>query len=262
MDLNLDGKIALVAGASAGIGAAAARALAGEGVKLALAARSADKLRSFVEELKTGGAEALAVPADLSESGAGEAAIQATLDRYGRLDILVISIGAAQGGVFWDLDDSVWENAFTLKFMGMIRLLRIAAPIMKAQRSGAIVVVVGNNGKQVQARLAPGAAVNAACLAAIKALADELAPHGVRVNAVNPGPTRTGRWDSLMTNLSGRTGRSAQEEEAGQLAMIPLGRINEADEVGRLIAVLASDVSGTMTGASVTLDGGATKAMA
>jgi 3-oxoacyl-[acyl-carrier protein] reductase len=98
-------------------------------------------------------------------------------------------------------------------------------------------------------------------LAALKALADELAPAGVRVNAVNPGPTQTGRWDRLMTNLAQKSGRSREEEEAGQLARIPLGRANTAEEIGRLIAFVASPLSGAMTGSSLTVDGGATSAL-
>ena len=149
-----------------------------------------------------------------------------------------------------------------LKFMGTVRLLRAAAPVMKAQGAGAMVVVVGNNGRQPQARLIPGSSVNAALLAVVKGLADELAADGVRVNAINPGPTRTDRWDTLMRNLSQRSNRSQADEEAQQLAMIPMGRINEADEMGRMIAVMASGLAPTMTGVSVTADGGATKALA
>ena len=256
MDLGLKGKVALVAGASAGIGAASARALAAEGARLALAARPSAALDALSRDLS-----ALAVPADLTAPDSANAAVDAVVDLHGRLDILVISIGAARGGVFWELPDSAWEDAFALKFMGMVRLLRAAAPVMQAQGSGSIVVVVGNNGRQPQDRLGPGSAVNAACLAAVKALADALAPHGVRVNAVNPGPTRTGRWDRLMSNLSAGSGRSAQEEEADQLRQIPLGRINEADEMGRLVALIASDASATMTGAAITSDGGATRAL-
>jgi 3-oxoacyl-[acyl-carrier protein] reductase len=262
MDLGLKNKTALIAGASAGIGAAAARALAGEGARLALASRGGDALAALTAELQGAGVDAFAVHADLTAPADADKAVKAALDRFGRIDVLVISIGAAQGGLFWELDDAVWEQAFALKFMGMIRLLRAAAPVMKAQGSGSIIVVVGNNGRQPQARLGPGSAVNAACLAVVKALGDELAPHGVQVNAVNPGPTRTGRWDNLMRNLSATSGRAAAEEEAAQMAMIPAGRINEPEEIGRLIAMLASGLTGAMNGTSVTVDGGATRSLA
>lgn len=253
MDLGLTGKVVLVAGGSAGIGAAAARAFAAEGAEVAITSRG---VSAPVE-----GAKVLTITADFTRPGDAEAAVQATVDRFGRLDVLVVSIGAAQGGLFWTLDDAVWEQAIALKLMGTVRLLRAAAPLMRAQGSGSIVVVVGNNGRQPGARMAPGSAVNAACLAVVKALADELAPHGVRVNAVNPGPTRTRRWDVLMTNLAAQSGRSVEAEEAAALAPIPLGRINDADEIGRLVAIVASDVSATMTGTSITADGGVTRAL-
>ena len=253
MDLGLTGKVVLVAGGSAGIGAAAARAFAAEGAEVAITSRGVSAPAE--------GAKVLTLTADFTRPGDAEAAVQATVDRFGRLDVLVVSVGAAQGGLFWTLDDAVWEQAIALKLMGTVRLLRAAAPLMRAQGSGSIVVVVGNNGRQPAERLAPCSAVNAACLALVKALADELAPHGVRVNAVNPGPTRTRRWDVLMTNLAAQSGRSVEAEEAAALAPIPLGRINDADEIGRLVAIVASDVSATMTGTSITADGGVTRAL-
>jgi NAD(P)-dependent dehydrogenase (short-subunit alcohol dehydrogenase family) len=262
MDLGLRDKVALIAGGSRGIGAAAARALAKEGVKVVIAARDREGLLAITEELETCSVEVLGVQADFTQPDAGDKAVKATLDRFGRLDIVVASVGAAQGGLFWEIGDDVWEAAFALKFMGTVRLLRAAAPVMKAQGSGAMVVVVGNNGRQPQARLMPGSSVNAALLAVVKGLADELAGDGVRVNAINPGPTRTDRWTTLMRNLSLRSNRSEADEEAQQLAMIPMGRINEADEMGKMIAVMSSDIAPTMTGVSVTADGGATKALA
>lgn len=253
MDLGLKGKATLIAGASKGIGAATARLMAREGARLVLAARDATALA-----VELG---ATAVAADFTEAGSGDAAVQAALAAFGRLDVLVVSIGAAQGGLFWELDDAVWDAAFSLKFMGMVRLLRAAAPVMQAQGSGSIIVVVGNNGRQPHPRMLPGSSANAACLAVVKGLSEELAPHGVRVNAVNPGPTRTGRWDTLMTNLAAGSGRSAQAEEADQLARIPMGRANEPEEIARLVAMFASDLAPALTGASLTCDGGVTKAL-
>ncbi|HYG28004.1 MAG TPA: SDR family oxidoreductase, partial [Caulobacteraceae bacterium] len=123
------------------------------------------------------------------------------------------------------------------------------------------IVVVGNNGRQPHPRMLPGSSANAACLAVLKGLSEELAPHGVRVNAVSPGPTRTGRWDTLMTNLSAGSGRSVEDEEADQLARIPTGRANAPEEIARLIAMFASELAPGLTGANLTCDGGATKAL-
>lgn len=259
MDLGLTGKVALVAGASRGIGAATARLLADEGARLMLAARDAAYLDGLKRELAP--ADVATVSADFTQGDAARRAVEAAVQRFGRLDVLVVSIGAAAGGLFWDLEDQVWNEAFDLKFMGMVRLFRAAAPVMAAQGSGSMVAVVGNNGRQPHPRMLPGSAANAACLAVVKGLSEELAPHGVRVNAVNPGPTRTGRWDTLMRNLSASSGRSVRDEEADQLARIPMGRANTPEEVARLVAMFASDRVSTLTGASVTVDGGATKGL-
>lgn len=257
MNLDLDGKVALICGASRGIGAAAAKALAEDGAHLMLAARTApptDELKEAFADIEIG-----SIAVDFMKERSGEEAVQATVNRFGRIDILVVSIGAAQGGLFWTLEDKVWEDAFALKFMGMIRLMRAAGPVMAEQGAGSIVVVVGNNGRQPSARMAPGSAANAACLAAVRCLAEELAPKGVRVNAVNPGPTRTGRWDVLMDRLSKQSGRAVEEEEAAFRAMIPAGRINTPEEVASVIAFCASDKAPCLTSAGITVDGGATK---
>jgi 3-oxoacyl-[acyl-carrier protein] reductase len=252
MDLGLRGKVALIFGASRGIGAATARVLAGEGAHLALAARGAPD--ALAAEL---GGRAYAV--DLTAAGAADSCAAQVLVDHGRIDCVVISAGAAQGGLFWELDDAVWRDAIDLKFMGMMRALRAVAPIMRDQGSGSIVGVVGNLGRQPGKRLLPGSCANAACLALLRGAAEELAPHGVRVNAVNPGPTRTDRWATLMGNLSRSSGQSPVEVEADYVTGIPFGRIAEADEIARAIALLASDRIGPATGASLTIDGGATK---
>lgn len=260
MNLDLGGKVALIAGASRGIGAASAKLLAEEGAKVMLAARAKPDLAELRSSLPDAVLDAVA--ADFTDTGAAEQAVRATIERFGRLDILVISVGAAQGGLFWEIPDEQWEAAFALKFTGTVRLMRATAPIMKEQGSGSIVVVVGNTGKQPHPRLLPGSAANAACLAIISGLAQELAPYGVRVNAVNPGPTRTDRWTTLMGNLAKKSGRTPEQEEADQLALTPMGRINEAEEVARIVALFASDAAPSLTASSVTLDGAATKGLA
>lgn len=262
MDLKLSGKIALIAGASKGIGAATARVLAGEGVRTVLMARHAEPLATLASELRTTGAQADILVADMTDAVSVHAAIENLRDKIGVPDICVVSAGAAQGGLFWDLGDETWQSAFDLKFMGMVRVLRVVAPLMKSAGRGRIVVVVGNNGRQPHPRMLPGSAANAACLAVIRGLAEELAPFGVTVTALNPGPTRTDRWDRLIDNLAHTENRAVGDVEAEQLARMPKGRIGEADEMARLIAVLSSDLADMVTGTSLTADGGATKAIA
>lgn len=258
MDLGLVGKAALVAGATEGIGRATAQVLAGEGARIFAIARRAEGLQALQEEIGCGWAAA-----DLTDTAAIDAAVKAACDHFGVApDILVVSAGAAQGGLFWDIDDQTWADAMNLKFMGTVRLLRAVAPRMAKAGRGRIVVIVGNNGKQPSARMAPGSAANAACLAVISALAEELAPLGISVNALNPGPTRTNRWDVLIDRLAHTEGRPRAEVEAERLATMPRGRIGEPQEMARLAAVLASDLADMITGTSLTADGGATRALA
>ena len=258
MDLGLAGKTALIAGATEGIGRATARILAQEGAHIFAVARRTERLQALQQEIGCGWAAA-----ELTVTPATEAAVEAACDYFGATpDILIVSAGAAQGGLFWDIGDPVWAEAMNLKFMGTVRLLRAVAPRMVKAGRGRIVVIVGNNGKQPSARFAPGSAANAACLAVISAIAEELAGHGISVNALNPGPTRTNRWDVLIDRLAKAEGRLRADVEAERLSMMPRGRVGEPEEMARLAAVLASDLADMITGTSLTADGGATRALA
>jgi NAD(P)-dependent dehydrogenase (short-subunit alcohol dehydrogenase family) len=263
MDLGLNGKTALITGASRGIGAATATLLAAEGVDLALVARDGERLDAQAAKLRRAhGVRVTPIAIDLTEPAAAPTAYRTAMQALGSLDLLVNSVGASQGGRFWDLDDAVWEASFQLKFMGTVRMMRAVVPDMVARRSGRIVTIIGNAGKQPSARQLPGAAANAALLAITKGLADDVAPYGVIVNAVNPGPTRTDRLTTLMANQAAQTGRRIDEIEADLVAQIPLGRLGEPDEMARLVVFLCSPAAMQVTGTSLTADGGTTRALA
>ena len=255
MILGLAGRTALVFGGSRGIGAASARALAGEGVALGLTARSAEALAPMLAEHP----DSLPIAADLTVAGDAERAVAAMLARHGRIDLAVVSAGAAQGGSFTVLDDQVWEDALALKFMGMVRALRALIPPMRDAGFGRILVIVGNNGRQPNKAMLPGSAANAACLAVIRGLADDVAADGIRINALNPGPTRTDRWQTLVGRLATSGGSDPADVESALLAQQPLGRIAEADEMGQLAAMMLSDAADMLVGTSLTADGGVTK---
>jgi 3-oxoacyl-[acyl-carrier protein] reductase len=135
-------------------------------------------------------------------------------------------------------------------------MMRAAVRPMRAQGRGRMVVIVGQLGRQPHPRMLPSATANAALLAAIKGLADEVAGDGVVVNAVNPGPSRTERWNRLMTTLASDTGRPVAQTEEDFTADIPMRRFGEPDEIARHVCFLASDAAGYMTGTSITADGG------
>jgi len=262
MDLQLAGKVVLVAGASAGIGAATARVLASEGARVALVSRSREKLDALLAELAFAGRDGFAVAADLSTPAGCESAVAETLAHFGRIDGAVISVGAAQGGPFEGLGDQVWEEAFALKFMGTVRVLRSLIAPMRAAGGGRVAVVVGNNGRQPNPLMLPGSAANAACLAVVKGVAEAYAADNIHVNAINPGPTHTDRWTRLIDGIARETGRSHEDVHREQVARLPGGRLATAEEIGRLAALLVSDVSSVMNGTSITADSGATKSLA
>jgi NAD(P)-dependent dehydrogenase (short-subunit alcohol dehydrogenase family) len=190
-----------------------------------------------------------------------DAAIARIDARHGGIDVLIAAAGAAQGGLFWEIDDAAWRTNLEAKLFGSIRVLRAIAPRMVARRRGRIVVVVGNTGRQPDARMLPGAAANGALLAIVRGLAEELGPHGVVINAVNPGPVRSPRWDRLMQAAASHANSSVADVEAPHLARAALRRLGSAQEIAQHVLFLASDRAGHMTGTAITVDGGTTKSI-
>ncbi len=263
MDLRLRGRVAVITGGSKGLGAASARLLAEEGSKLVLAARDGTALDALAERLRSvSGVNVTGIPVDLTTADGADAVAERALEAFGRIDILINSAGSSQGGVFWDVSDDVWEQSLALKFLGTVRMIRAVIPVMRRQKYGRIVTVVGNTGRQPNPRMLPGAAANAALLAVTKGLADEVAADGIVVNAVNPGPTRTERWQTLMANLAKQGGKTVEEVEAGFMKEIPMRRLGAPEEIARYIVFLASEAAANMTGSSITADGGWTRSLA
>jgi NAD(P)-dependent dehydrogenase (short-subunit alcohol dehydrogenase family) len=263
MELNLQGKVAIVTGGNKGFGAASAYELAKEGAHLLITARNMADLEKTAALIRGEFSSRVEIiSADLTNSGEAQRIAEVALGAYGRIDILINCAGASQGGVFWEIEDKVWEDSLALKFIGTIRMIRAVITTMRKQKYGRIVTVAGNTGKQPHARMLPGSAANAALLAVTSGLAEEVAADGIVVNAINPGPSRTERWITLMQNLATQSAKSVEEVEAGILADIPINRLGAPEEIARLITFLASDAAANMTGTSITADGGWTRALA
>ena len=262
MKLGLEGKVALVTGATGGLGAACARVLAEEGAVLFLTSRTDAALAELAGRLNdAGGSGARWLAADLTAPDAAQAVAGAAHKAFGRVDVLVNSAGASAGGLFWEIPDSAWKDSIALKFMATVRMIRAVLPGMIERRYGRIVTLAGNSGREPDPRLLPSAAANAALLAVTAGLAREVAESGVVINAVNPGPTRTGRWEGMMEAFAARSGRTPREEEQRFLDAIPQRRLGDADELARLVAFLAGDAAPHVTGRSITADGAASRAI-
>src|ERR1700732_4817580 len=251
MDLQMNGKTALVTGASAGIGKAIAFALAREGVDVAICARRMEPLEAAASQIvRETNRKIVAIPADLTKPVDAEAFVKEAHTALGRIDILVNNAGSSPGGVLDYLTEEHWAQSLQLKFMGYVRCLKHVLPIMQKQGHGRVVNLIGNDGvKPSYWEIAPGAA-NAAGQNLTLALAAQYGKDDISFVAVNPGPVRTERWAGLVDAMA--RDMKIPREEADTLAprSIPLGRIAECEEVASLVTYLASDlahfVNGTM----------------
>ncbi len=260
MDLQLTGKTALVTGGSAGIGKGIARVLAREGCDVAICARRREPLEATAAEIRAeSGRRVVAIPADLTRKEDAENFVSGAAKALGRIDILVNNAGSAPGGILEVLDEAAWMQGLQLKFMGYVRCLKAALPIMVGQGGGRVVNLIGNDGvKDSYWEIVPGAC-NAAGQNLTKALAAQYGRLNVTVVAVNPGPVRTERWEGLVDAMA--RDMKLSHEEADQLAprSIPLGRIAEVEEVANLVAYLASPLAHFVNGSMIEIDGGQQK---
>ena len=260
MELNLKDKTAIIAGASKGIGASTAFELAKEGCNIVLVARNKEKLEQLERKIYSKyQVKILSIATDIRDISNCEIVNQTSISSFSKIDILINSVGASQGGIFWEIDDHIWEESFDLKVLGTIKMIKAVLPDMIKRKSGRIVNIIGNTGKQPSPRLLPGSSANAALLTINKGLGEELAPHGIVVNAINPGPTKTERWVKLMEKLSKDTNRRIEEIENDFIKDIPLNKLAKPEDIAKIVIFLASDAAANMTGTCITADGGWTK---
>jgi len=257
MDLGLEGKVALVTASSRGLGKAVAMGIAQEGADVVICARGEEALFTTAEGIEEAtGRDVLAIPADVTDSDAADRLVQASLDRFGRLDILVTNAGGPPPGAFLDFTVEDWEEAAQLTLMSAVRLCYAAAPVLKEQGSGAILAMTSITVKQPLPRLVLSNSLRLGVVGLIKTLADELGPHGVRANAICPGWTRTARVEQLLEDRAERNDTSVDEEAAEVAGAVPLGRIGTPEEFAAAAAFLVSDAASYINGVSLLVDGG------
>jgi len=252
MNINLKGKSVLITGASKGIGLVIAKVMAAEGCRLHLAARDEGLMNQAAERLtKEHGVEVAVHRRDLSLTADVESLGKACAD----VDILVNNAGDIPTGTLEEIDGAAWRKAWDLKVYGYVDLTRIIYPRMCARRSGVIVNVVGTAAKSPNHRYIAGCMANIALVMFTQCLGGESMRHGVRVVAVNPGPTVPGRH---LAHVKARAKRLLGDENRWPElhAKFPAGRPGKAEEVAEAVAYLASDRAGFISGAAIEIDGG------
>jgi 3-oxoacyl-[acyl-carrier protein] reductase len=262
VDLGLQGKVAIVAASSKGLGKATALQLAREGATVVMCSRSADAIEAAAEETRQeatrfeNGGDAVGIAADVTNAADVERLVQETIDRYGRVDILVTNAGGPPAGSFETFDVEDFQKAVDLNLISTVRMCMAVVPHMKSQGGGSIVNITSLAVKQPLGGLILSNTARAGVIGLAKSMANELGQHNIRVNSVGPGSTRTDRIEDLARQQADSAGISLDEAISEQATGIPLGRIGEPEEFANVVTFLASPAASYVTGITLQIDGG------
>jgi 3-oxoacyl-[acyl-carrier protein] reductase len=260
MDLGLKNKVAMVGGASKGLGFAVAHALAAEGARVSIASRDKAAIDKAAAAIASDShAEVLPCAAELGSADAIAQWHKATVDRFGGVDLLFANTGGPPAGPVLNFDDDAWRKNFELLVLSVVRLVRLVVPSMTARGGGAILVGTSSSVKEPIGNLALSNVLRASVASLAKTLSIELAASHIRVNNLIPGRIATDRLHQLDEGNAKRGGISVEEQVKRAQATIPIGRYGAPDEFGRMAAFLLSDAAAYITGASVQVDGGLIK---
>ena len=264
MDLQLQGKTALILAASKGLGKACAAALAAEGADIIIGARDATTLERTAQELRAlGKGRVMAVPVDVTDAAQGADIVSAAATTFGKIDILVNNAGGPTFAPFETFDDNAWRSAFELSLLSTVRFSRLVLPHMRKTGSGRIINIISLSVKTYVPNSILSTSMRMGVVGMAKMLATELGPDNITVNNVAPGSILTDRLRNTMSGTGSGTGPNTQtlEEAMAQRSKeIPLGRIGKPEELAALVAFLASPLAGYITGTTIQVDGGAIKA--
>jgi 3-oxoacyl-[acyl-carrier protein] reductase len=262
MRIDLSGRVAVVSGASAGIGRAIAQGFAEAGADVVIGSRREDAIARAADEI-TGATRRPAVPvvADVATPAGVERLLDAARTRFGRLDILVANAGGPPAGSGLTLTDAQWEQAFNQNLMSAVRLIRGGVPLMRANRWGRILTVITSGVKVPIPQLVLSNVFRSCVVAYTKTLSFELAPHNILVNNLAPGRIDTDRVRWLDGARAKETGRPVDDIVKESIAAIPLGRYGEPREFAALAVFLASEAASYITGQTICIDGGQTRVM-
>jgi len=256
MDLGLKGKIALVAGASQGLGFAAAKALGAEGAILAICSRDEAHLLKAASEMQTQGIKVLTTKADVSNPTQARAFVMDAIDRLGGVDIIVNNAGGPPSMAFEEISPDMWEYGFRLNLLSTIVMIKTALPSMKAKRWGRIINMTSVAVKQPIDGLIISNTIRCGVIGLAKTLSKELAPYNITVNNICPGYFLTNRVYNLASSIAKEKGGNPEDVIARWERDIPLKRLGAPEEFGSLVAFLASENASYITGVSLQIDGG------
>jgi 3-oxoacyl-[acyl-carrier protein] reductase len=257
MELGIEGKKALVTGASAGLGFAVAMALAQEKAVVAINSRSAENLKKAADKIKAGtGLAPAAIEGDLSVPGAAEKIAREAVARIGDIDILVSNAGGPPAGLFTQLSEQAWKDSTLLTLHSAINLTREVIPAMIKKKWGRIIFMTSIAVKQPIENLIISNTLRAGLTGFAKSISNELGASGITVNTVCPGYTDTDRLKQLANVKAEATGHKIEDIYAEWTSQIPVGRVGRPEEPAALIAFLASEKAAYLTGASIPVDGG------
>jgi len=249
MDLGLKGKVAMVSGASRGIGRAIVLGLAEEGCRLSLCARGKEGVDRVAQEVQRVGAEVTVLAGDVTSEADARRWVEDTQQRFGRVDILINNVGGSRPGGNLSASREDWQNGFALNFFSALDLCRLVIPLMSSQKSGCVINIASIYGREWGGPMTYNAA-KAAMISLSKEMARELAPQGIRVNSVAPG--------SIL--FSGGSWEKRQQENPEGIAAfvkteLPFGRFGKPEEVADVVVFLASSRAQWVSGACITVDG-------
>lgn len=257
MDLKIDGRVALVCGSTSGLGRAIATSFATEGCRVAVNGRDDERLTQAVAHVASHASEAVqGFRADVSDQGQAEDLVQRVAKRFGSVDILVCNAGGPPAVHFGDAAAESWQAALDLNLLSTIHLCRAAVPAMRRRQWGRIICLTSIAAKQPLSDLILSSTARAGVLGFAKALARDVAPHGITVNSVCPGYMHTQRVDELIERQVTQQARSRDAVVGAIVAEIPMGRMGEPAELAHAVAFLASDRASYITGAALQVDGG------